>query len=102
MESTTQTPTGTYIRLGVVLHIIAAALTATRPDAAAIIQGAAEAHAVGPAERIVELITSDRWIRMIEGKIAAEGKNSLGEIPLVHIQNSVAAFEYSGASDVEF
>jgi predicted ATPase/class 3 adenylate cyclase len=49
---------GDRIRLGVVLYIIAAALTATRPDAAAIIQGAAEAHAVGPAERIIELITS--------------------------------------------
>jgi predicted ATPase len=49
---------GDRIRLGVVLHIIAAALTATRPDASAIIQGAAEAHAVGPSERIVELITS--------------------------------------------
>jgi predicted ATPase/class 3 adenylate cyclase len=49
---------GDRIRLGVVLYIIAGALTATRPDAAAIIEGAAEAHAVGPAERIVELITS--------------------------------------------
>ncbi|HXZ73966.1 MAG TPA: DUF4062 domain-containing protein [Streptosporangiaceae bacterium] len=49
---------GDRIQLGTVLHIIAATLTATRPDAAAIIQGAAEAHAVGPAERIVELITS--------------------------------------------
>jgi hypothetical protein len=49
---------GDRIQLGVVLHIIAAALTATRPDAAAIIQGAAEAHAVGSAKRIVELITS--------------------------------------------
>jgi predicted ATPase/class 3 adenylate cyclase len=49
---------GDRMRVGVVLYIIAAALTATRPDAAAVIQGAAEAHAVGQAERIVELITS--------------------------------------------
>jgi hypothetical protein len=46
------------IRVGFVLLIIAAALAATRPDAAAIIEGAAEAHAVGPAERIVEVISS--------------------------------------------
>jgi hypothetical protein len=41
--------------VGLVLHMIAAVLAATRPDAAAIIQGAAQAHAVGSAERIVQL-----------------------------------------------
>ena len=46
---------GDRIRVGLVLHMIAAVLAATRPDAAAIIQGAAQAHAVGPAERIVQL-----------------------------------------------
>jgi len=35
--------------------MIAAVLAATRPDAAAIIQGAAQAHAVGTADRIVQL-----------------------------------------------
>jgi len=35
--------------------MIAAFFAATRPDAAAIIQGAAQAHAIGPAGRIVEL-----------------------------------------------
>jgi hypothetical protein len=35
--------------------MIAGVLAATRPDAAAIIQGAAQAHAVGRAERIVQL-----------------------------------------------
>jgi predicted ATPase/class 3 adenylate cyclase len=44
-------------RIGFVLHIIAAALAATRPDAAAIIQGAAEAH-VGEPERTAQLINS--------------------------------------------
>jgi predicted ATPase/class 3 adenylate cyclase len=46
---------GDRIRVGLVLHMIAAVLAATRPDAAAIIQGAAQAHAVGPAETIVQL-----------------------------------------------
>ena len=43
--------------MGFVFHIIAVALAATRPDAAAIIQGAAEAH-VGQPERTAELINS--------------------------------------------
>jgi hypothetical protein len=46
---------GDRIRVGLVLHMIAAVLAATRPDAAAIIQGAAQAHAVGTADRIVQL-----------------------------------------------
>jgi hypothetical protein len=46
---------GDRIRAGLVLHMIAGVLAATRPDAAAIIQGAAQAHAVGTAERIVQL-----------------------------------------------
>ena len=46
---------GDRVRMGLVLHMIAGVLAATRPDAAAIIQGAAQAHAVGSAERIVQL-----------------------------------------------
>jgi predicted ATPase/class 3 adenylate cyclase len=49
---------GDRIRVGIVLYMIAATLTATRPEAAAIIQGAAEAHAIKTGEWIVELITS--------------------------------------------
>jgi hypothetical protein len=51
--------------------------------------------------RVVELISADRWMRLEDGKVIAQGRNSLGEIPLAHIQNAVAAFEYAGASDVE-
>jgi hypothetical protein len=46
---------GDRVRMGLVLHTISSLLAATRPDAAAIIQGAAQAHAVGSAERIVQL-----------------------------------------------
>jgi hypothetical protein len=37
---------GDHLRMGLILHFIAGALAATRPDAAAIIQGAAEVHVV--------------------------------------------------------
>jgi hypothetical protein len=43
--------------MGFALHIIAAALAATRPDAAAIMYGAAETH-VGQPARTAELISS--------------------------------------------
>jgi hypothetical protein len=36
------------MRMSIILHIIAGALAAIRPDAAAIIQGAAETYAVAP------------------------------------------------------
>jgi predicted ATPase len=48
------------LRMGFVLHIIAGALATTRPDAAAIIQGAAEVHVVeppNPAGRISSTVT---------------------------------------------
>jgi hypothetical protein len=39
---------GDRLRMGLVLHFIAGAFAPTRPDAAAIIQGAAEAYVVEP------------------------------------------------------
>ena len=50
---------------------------------------------------VTELITRQRWQRYEGEELVSEGKNSLGEIPLVHIQNTAVPFEYSGASDVE-
>jgi hypothetical protein len=50
---------------------------------------------------IIELITRDAWRRYENGKITAQGENSLGRIPLVHIQNTAVPFVYSGGSDVE-
>jgi hypothetical protein len=49
---------GDRVRAGSILHLIAIPLAATRPDAAAIIQGAAEAYAAGPAESTSETIHS--------------------------------------------
>jgi hypothetical protein len=49
---------GDRLRMGLVLYMLAPALITIRPEAAAIILGAAQAHTVGPAERIVQLISS--------------------------------------------
>jgi hypothetical protein len=43
------------IRMGMILHMMAGMLATTRPEAAMIIQGAAQAHAVGSTERIAQL-----------------------------------------------
>ena len=50
---------------------------------------------------VVELITPTRWARYEDGKIVRSGANSLGRIPLVHIQNTAMPFQYPGGSDVE-
>ncbi|MGA2502244.1 MAG: phage portal protein [Tepidisphaeraceae bacterium] len=50
---------------------------------------------------VVEIITPAAWQRYEDGNLIRQGENSLGEIPLVHIQNMAAPFEYSGGSDVE-
>ncbi|MGE5608352.1 MAG: phage portal protein [Bacillota bacterium] len=50
---------------------------------------------------VTEIITAQGWQRYEDETLVGEGTNSLGEIPLVHIQNSALPFEYSGASDVE-
>jgi hypothetical protein len=62
---------GDRIRAGLVLHMIADVFAATRPDAAAIIQGAAQAHAIEPSGRIVQL-SSDL--------AAALGEERVGEL----------------------
>ena len=48
---------GDRVRMGLVLYMIAGALAATRPDAAAIIQGAAQAHVV-ESSRTIQVINS--------------------------------------------
>jgi hypothetical protein len=49
----------------------------------------------------IDLLTPTTWSRYENGKLLAHGENSLGLLPLVHIQNTAVPFEYSGASDVE-
>lgn len=49
----------------------------------------------------LEILTATRWLHYENGKLVASGQNSLGEIPLVHVQNVPVPFQYSGAGDVE-
>jgi hypothetical protein len=53
------------------------------------------------AVTVVDVITPDAWCRTEDGRVVARGRNSLGDVPVVHIQNSATAFEYAGGSDVE-
>lgn len=50
---------------------------------------------------VLEIITPSRWQRYEDERLVAEGENSLGRLPLVHVQNAPLPFEYAGASDVE-
>jgi hypothetical protein len=50
---------------------------------------------------VLELITASQWQRYEDDVLVAEGENSLGRVPLVHIQNTAVPFEYSGQGEVE-
>ncbi len=50
---------------------------------------------------VVELITPARWQRFEDATLVAEGENSLGRLPLVHVQNAADPLSYDGPSDVE-
>ncbi len=51
--------------------------------------------------RELELLTATRFLRVSAGTVLAHGEHSLGELPVVHIQNLAMPFEYAGRSDVE-
>lgn len=50
---------------------------------------------------VTEILTADGWRRYHDDKLIDSGRNSLGRIPLVHIQNIAMPFRYSGTSEVE-
>jgi hypothetical protein len=50
---------------------------------------------------VVELISATGWQRYEDETLHSQGVNSLGILPLVHVQNTAVPFEYSGGSDVE-
>ena len=62
-----------------------------------------DAPALDRTDRVemLEIISPARWQRYEDGRLIAEGVNSLGRLPLVHVQNTAVPFEYGGASDVE-
>src|SRR5205823_3723184 len=59
------------------------------------------ATGVGSEVLVTEIVTSSTWRRYEDEKLIAQGINSLGRIPLVHVQNSAVPFAYSGTSEVE-
>jgi predicted ATPase/class 3 adenylate cyclase len=66
---------GDRVRMGLVLHMISGVLAATRPDAAAIIQGATQAHAVGSAERTQQISS---YLAATLGEERAQGLRARG------------------------
>ncbi len=50
---------------------------------------------------ILELVTESKWQRIEDGQVVTEGANSLGRLPVVHIQNTPDPMSYHGNSDVE-
>lgn len=55
----------------------------------------------GGSELGVEVITPSGWRRYVGGEVVAEGRNTLGVVPVVHVQNLPMPFRYAGTSDVE-
>jgi hypothetical protein len=51
--------------------------------------------------QIIDLITPTHWQRYEDERLVASGKNSIGVVPLVHVQNIAEPFAYEGAGDVE-
>lgn len=50
---------------------------------------------------ILDLLTPESWYRYEDDRLVSSGVNSLGVLPLVHVQNIAEPFAYEGASDVE-
>lgn len=54
-----------------------------------------------PRVQVVEIITPARWQKYEDGRLVSAGENSLGRIPLAHMQNTAVPVSYGGGSDVE-
>lgn len=50
---------------------------------------------------VIEIISPTFWQRYEDRRIVAQGENSMGQIPIVHIQNVPSPGAYAGLSDVE-
>jgi hypothetical protein len=58
----------------------------------------------GPREdetEVVEILGPNWWQRYEDGRLAAQGPNGLGRVPVVHIQNFANPTHYEGTSEVE-
>ena len=54
-----------------------------------------------PTIQVLELLSPTLWQRYEDGVLVASGGNSLGRLPVVHIQNTPLPFSYAGGSDVQ-
>ena len=59
------------------------------------------ADAGGRAQEVLELWSNQGWWKWRDGELQASGGNTLGKIPVAHIQNTAVPFAYGGGSDVE-
>jgi len=56
----------------------------------------------GPAVvEVVEILGAGWWQRYEDRRLVAEGRNPLGRVPVVHVQNVALSGSYEGFSDVE-
>lgn len=55
----------------------------------------------GGRSRVTEIWTSRGWWRWLDEQLVGFGGNSLGRVPVVHLQNAAGPFAYDGASEVE-
>jgi hypothetical protein len=72
-------------------------LSGRNPLARLLGRGAARAEEV----EAVEILGPTWWQRYEDGRLAAEGPNPLGRVPVVHIQNFAHPMHYEGAGEVE-
>lgn len=54
----------------------------------------------GESVTVVELLTATRWMTFHDDRLVAAGDNTLGRIPLAHVQNLPDPFDWRGAGDV--
>jgi len=50
---------------------------------------------------LLEIVTPTHWQKYDDFALVADGINTLGRLPLVHVQNTADPLGYDGASDVE-
>jgi hypothetical protein len=84
-----------------ILHKLLERFAATRRGALFDANGSLHDDGDDHQVTVTEFLTAHQWQRYEDARLVGHGSNSLGELPLVHIQNAAVPFEYAGMSDVE-
>lgn len=69
-----------------------------RPNLLARLTGRASTR---HAQEVIEVLSADHHLVRIDGRTIRSAPNPLGELPVVHVQNTSRPFRYEGRSDVE-